>query len=69
MGTFAPGSLTLGQPLPPYALFPTTWAPTLPASTLTFGNSFFAMNPNIRQPYTEQWNFGIERQIEPRQRA
>ncbi len=63
LGTFTPGSLTLGQPLPPYALFPTTWAPTLPASTLTFGNSFFAINPNIRQPYTEQWNFGIERQL------
>ena len=63
VGTYAPGSLSLGQPLPPYALFPTTWAPTLPASTLTFGNSFFAMNPNIRQPYTEQWNFGIERQL------
>ncbi len=63
VGTFAPGSLSLGQALPPYALFPTTWAPSLPASTLTFGNSFFAMNPNIRQPYTEQWNFGIERQL------
>ncbi len=63
LGTFAPGSLSLGQALPPYALFPTAWASTLPASTLTFGNSFFAMNPNIRQPYTEQWNFGIERQL------
>jgi carboxypeptidase family protein len=63
VGTFTPGSLTLGQALPPYQLFPTTWASTLPASTLTFGNSFFAMNPNIRQPYTEQWNFGIERQL------
>ncbi|HLK63395.1 MAG TPA: carboxypeptidase-like regulatory domain-containing protein [Bryobacteraceae bacterium] len=63
VGTFQPGSLTLGQALPPYALFPTAWAPTLPASTLTFGNSFFAINPNIRQPYTEQWNFGIERQL------
>ena len=63
MGTFQPGSLSLGQSLPPYALFPTTWAKTLPASTLTFGNSFFAMNPNIRQPYVENWNFGIERQL------
>jgi hypothetical protein len=51
VGTFQPGSLYLGQPLPPYALFPTTWASTLPASTLTFNSSFFAMNPNIRQPY------------------
>ena len=63
LGTFRPGTLTLGQALPPYALFPTTWAPTLPASTLTFGNSIFAMNPNIRQPNVERWNFGIERQL------
>lgn len=63
VGTFQPGSLSLGQALPPYALFPTAWAPTLPESTLTFGNSFFAMNPNIRQPYVEQWNFGIEREL------
>ena len=36
VGTFTPGSLSLGQALPPYALFPTAWAKTLPASTLTF---------------------------------
>lgn len=63
-GTFQPGSLTLGQTLPQYGLFPQSWAPTLPASTLSFGqNSFFAMNPHIRYPYVEQWNFGIQRQL------
>jgi hypothetical protein len=63
VGTFQPGSLKLGQALPPYSLFPTTWAPTLPESTLTFNSSFFAMNPNIKQPYVEQRNFGIQRQL------
>ena len=63
IGTYQPGSLSLGQTLPPYALFPTAWASTLPASTLTFNSSFFAMNPNIRQPYVEQWNFGVEREL------
>jgi len=64
VGTFKPGTLFLGQTLPQYALFPPTWAPNLPESTLSFGgNSFWAMNPNIRQPYVEQWNFGIERQL------
>jgi len=63
IGTFQPGSLKLGQALPPYSLFPTTWASTLPESTLTFNSSFFAMNPNIKQPYVEQRNFGIQRQL------
>lgn len=64
IGTFQPGSLLLGQPLPAYDLFPQKWAPTLPESSLSFGgNPLFSMNPNIRQPYVEQWNFGIERQI------
>jgi hypothetical protein len=64
VGTFNPGTLTLGQALPPYSLFPATYSPTLGESTLTFsGSSFYAMNPNIRQPYVEQWNFGIQRQI------
>src|ERR1017187_557694 len=64
IGTFQPGTLHLGQTLPQYALFPQTWASTLPESSLSFGgNSLFAMNPNIRQPRSEQWNFGIERQI------
>jgi hypothetical protein len=63
VGTYQPGSLTLGQTLPAYSLFPTTYAKVLPESTLTFNSSFFAMNPNIRQPYVEQWNLGIERQL------
>ncbi len=63
LGTFQPGSLRLGQALPPYSLFPAAWAPTLPESTLTFNSSFFAMNPNIRQPYVEEWNFGIQREL------
>jgi hypothetical protein len=64
IGTFQPGTLHLGQTLPPYATFPQTWAPTLPESSLSFGgNSLYSMNPHIRQPYVEQWNFGIERQV------
>ncbi|HTP35097.1 MAG TPA: carboxypeptidase-like regulatory domain-containing protein [Candidatus Acidoferrales bacterium] len=63
VGTFKPGSLTLGQPLPPYALTPPQWSSTVPAAQLWPGNSFWAMNPNIRYPYVEQYNFGIQREV------
>src|SRR5215510_10329112 len=63
-GTFKPGTLFLGQTLPPYLRTPATYSETVNASALTFGNnSFFGMNPNIRQPYVEQWNLGIQREI------
>jgi hypothetical protein len=63
LGTFKPGSLTLGQTLPPYALTPPTWNATVPAAQLWPSNAFFAMNPDIRYPYVEQYNFGIQREI------
>jgi hypothetical protein len=61
-GYFRPGALSFGDPLPPYLLSPTSWAPEVPA-TQTFGSSINAINPNIRQPYVQQWNFGIQRQL------
>jgi hypothetical protein len=63
LGTFAPGSLTLGQSLPAYKLNPPQWSATVPASALWPGTSFWAMNPNIRYPYVEQYNIGIQREI------
>jgi Carboxypeptidase regulatory-like domain len=61
-GTFQPGSLIFGSPLPDYLLTPATYSTTVPASQL-WGNTFWGMNPNIRMPYVQQWNFGIQRQI------
>jgi hypothetical protein len=61
-GYFKPGSLTFGDPLPQYLLTPTSWAPTIPANQM-FGQSFNAINPNIRQPYIQQWNLGIQREL------
>jgi len=63
-GTYQPGTLFLGQPLPAYNRTPAQWSSTVPASALSFGgNSFFGMNPNIREPYVESWNFGVQREL------
>ena len=63
-GSFVAGSQTFGDPLPTYQLTPTVYSKTVPASNLALsGNWFYGMNQNIRQPYVEQWNFGIQRQI------
>ncbi len=61
-GAFKAGSLTFGDPSPQYVLTPPAYAKTVPAAQL-WGNSFWAMNPNLRMPYVEQWNIGFERQI------
>lgn len=64
VGTYQPGTLFMGQNLPAYNLTPATWSPTVQAGALSFGgNSFFGMNPNIREPYVESWNFGIQREL------
>jgi hypothetical protein len=64
-GTFAPGSLSLGSSLPAYGLSPTTYQATAPESEFTFQGStpVFGMDPNIKQPYSESWNFGVQRAI------
>lgn len=61
-GAFQAGSLTFGDPLPSYVLTPPAYSKTVPASQL-WGNWFWGMNPNIRMPYVEQWNLGIQRQL------
>ncbi len=61
-GYFKPGSLTYGDPLPQYLLTPGTWSPTINADQV-FGQTYNAINPNIRQPYVQSWNFGIQREL------
>ena len=64
VGSFVAGSLAFGDPLPQYQLTPTAYSKIVPAANLALsGISFWGMNPNIRQPYVEQWNFGFARQI------
>lgn len=64
-GTFAPGSLALGDTLPAYGLAPQKYLTTEPVSDFTFlgGPGVNGVEGNIRQPYTESWNLGIQRQL------
>ncbi|HEY5215142.1 MAG TPA: TonB-dependent receptor [Acidobacteriaceae bacterium] len=64
-GTFAPGSLALGQPVPQLGYAPTTYQATASQSDFTFlgGPGVNGLNPNIQQPYSESWNLGIQRSV------
>lgn len=64
-GTFAPGSLALGQPVPQLGYAPTTYQSVAPQSDFTFlgGPGVNGLNPNIQQPYSESWNFGIQKEL------
>ncbi|HEU5342290.1 carboxypeptidase-like regulatory domain-containing protein, partial [Edaphobacter sp.] len=61
-GTFAPGSLSLGQPIPPLGYAPTEYQETASQSDYTFvgGPGVNGLNPKIQQPYSESWNLGIQ---------
>lgn len=65
LGTFTPGSLALGDALPPFLFTPPSYSPVLPESIATWVNFWGAggVMPSLRQPYTQQWNLGIQRQI------
>jgi hypothetical protein len=65
-GTFTPGSLSYGQGLPPFAYNPLTFPTNAPLSNFTFINSGVpveGIKSNIRMPYTESWNLGIQRAL------
>jgi hypothetical protein len=58
-----PFGLTVQSPLPAFTAFPGAYATTFHQADFTFGNTFQTMAPNLRTPYTENWNFGIQREI------
>jgi hypothetical protein len=66
-GTFAPGSLSLGDSLPPFGLSPQSDQTVAPESDFTFLSStpVYGLNRDLAQPYSESWNFGIQRSLGP----
>lgn len=68
-GSYTPGTLTLQENQDPkafpYNLTPTAYTKSEPVSNYTFsgGVPVSGLNPNIRQPYTQSWNIGIQRQL------
>jgi hypothetical protein len=65
VGTFTPGSLSYGDTLPPFSLFPSKYSDVLAQSLYTY-NVYFGgagMDPKIHQPYLQEWNLGIQRQL------
>ena len=64
-GTFSPGSLSLGDSLPSFGLSPQAYQTVAPESEFTFLNStpVNGLNKTLAQPYSESWNFGIQRSL------
>jgi hypothetical protein len=63
---FTPGSLSLGGTIPPLNSFPSSFksAFPLPEADFTFADqNLDTIDPNIRPPYIESWNLGIQRQL------
>lgn len=60
------GAWTPGGALPSYLYNPATFPTSAPLSNFTFINGGVpveGINSNIRMPYTESWNFGIQRSL------
>jgi hypothetical protein len=62
-GTFAPGSLSIGDTLPPPILSPATYQASAPESEFTYtgGPGVNGIEPSLKQPYSQSWNLGIQR--------
>jgi hypothetical protein len=70
IASFNPGAASVTSQFGlPYALAPVAYQTSEAVSNFTFGpspgqlGSENGINPNIQQPYTESWNFGIQKQL------
>jgi hypothetical protein len=68
-GGFAPGSLSITDygtgTWPAYALSPKAFVSSEPISDFTFigGPGLNGVDPHLKQPYTQSWNLGVQRQF------
>jgi hypothetical protein len=66
-GAYYAGSYELGDPQPAdYVLSPPAYQDVIPESDETFfgyWSGVNGINPNIRQPYVQSWNLGIQREV------
>jgi hypothetical protein len=65
-GTFAPGAYSWGDTIPAadYVTNPVTYQTTVSEASQTFlGQPFAGFDQNIKQPYIQSWNLGIQREL------
>jgi len=59
----APYGMTLQSPLATFVGFPNTFVRDFHQSDFTFGSTFATMKPDLRTPYTQNWNFGLQFEV------
>jgi hypothetical protein len=60
---FSPGGLTIQSPLPPYVVFPAAYGNTFNQADFTFSSGFSTMKGNLKTPYVQSWNVGVQREV------
>jgi hypothetical protein len=67
-GSFAPGSLFLGDPYPQFTYDPASYLKSIPASKFTFNNGQYTngingMDATLSQPVTMSWTLNVQQKL------